>query len=1681
MNIYTYRHIVLLFCLGMFFPCGTSHAQNLLMNGNFEMGGNGVGFNINSSAYNEINPLTGTTVPGNYAVVTDPQPMNTALFLSGGDHTTGTGKMLAVDATTTGGQQRFWRAGSSGGGACGLVVGETYTFRYWIKSISTTVTNNATRANIGIQFNNASNVTLVTGSAMAPLPSAGWQEVVYTFVSTNYCVNIEMYDTNTNAVGNDFAVDDFELLAPAQPLTANYTVFDNLCLNGQGFIAVYPSGGVSPYTIALSGPVSETNTDGIFENLPPGTYTAVVTDSQGISVALNSMVVDPESDLTVTDDIDICLGESLALSVTGGSGTYSWVASPPDPTLTDPTSATPTVSPSQTTTYTVTDGTASSLNLIVNGDFESGNSSFFTHYTYTATNPSGLQRFYGIVNTAQSWYSGFPACADHSGTGKMFVMDGSTVGGGVDVVWGQTVPVTPNTTYTFTYYIQSLSSTSPAQMRTYINGALLGSHTASNTTCLWQQVSYTWNSGPASVAQIILIDNNTAGIGNDVSLDDISMFQSISCNNSETVTVTVNNPESPVITCSSSSNAVSFNWTPVSGATEYTISYSINAGAWVSDTTVPSSYTVGSLSSGDSVDITVVPMGSGCYASASLSCSISCVSAVPATFNALEGCQGESLSFPTTSLEGFTGTWSPATIEGSVVGTSTYTFTPDSGLCASSGTLSVTVSMVPALTALTAATPVCSSSSAVFSIEGTAGSTVSYSLNGGGVQTLVLDASGQGTVEVPSVTSDQSIALVGISLGSCSQSLLDTAAVSVVSQPAVASLTAATPVCSGSSAVFSIEGTAGSAVSYSLNGGGVQTLVLDASGQGTVEVPSVTSDQSIQLLQVDHSGCSTALNQSASVMVIAYPTLTGISDTGPVCTGNTVSVTFTGTPSATVVYTVDGGAIQSMILDVSGQGILQLTPSNNVVVHVSEIGLGDCTTVIDQTHIVQVHPLPQVTSFSANANVVCQGEQIVFSIEGSPGAVVSYVLDGVSLTDTLNAAGVANVTVSATLPGHVMVLQSVSNTATGCVEVLTDSVSVTVMETPTATLDVLANTLCSGGSTTLTFTGTPGVTVTFTDGITTQTVTLSTSGTANYPTGPISQDMTYSLISAAWGTTPSCVQPLVDSETITINQVPSATLNFSDVRCDGEVTDVSVALSNASGYIWTAYISNIDTVSFPYTISGDETISMNQAAHLLDSNAGGTVRFEITPVLAGSDCQGQVQLAEITILPVAQVSDILEGDLVLCSGESVHLEIQGSPSSNVQFNWTVHGTGVVFNGPTSGSTVSTIDITASVPLGQLSPGTLYVEVTPVTLDASGNVRCTGIPSTSSVFTFNPQPTPVAITTPIAICSGESASLSVQPIAPAVPGTVVYWQVDEVSGVSGASPGSASASPYVITDIIETTGVTQGFVRYEVWTEAGGCKSLSVYLTVYVDPLPEPYLHDAVICIDSSGVPTQPVMLQVDGLAPGNYTFTWYNTNDPNPIAVTSASALQVTVAGSYYVEVQGQNGCHNLSNTAAVTQIQLLDSISVTQTDPFTQNATLTVTVSGGSGSLLYQLDDGPMQTSHVFSGVSNGEHAVTVMDSGGCSSLTTTVMVIGYPVYFTPNGDGIHDYWNVIGLNQATARLFIFDRYGKLLKQLSPVGMGWDGTYNGARMPSSDYWFLLEYQHNGTPKEFRAHFSLKR
>jgi gliding motility-associated-like protein len=534
---------LLIICLSL----TSLRAQNLINNGSFEYGGSGVGFVIDGAGYNLLSPpYTGSSSAGNYAFVTNPQTINSQFFVSSGDHTTGTGKMLVIDGNSTGGQQRFWKAGNNGGGICNLTVGQTYTFSYWIRTVTNGVSGASELANIGVQFNNASNVFLSYGTAFAPLPNTGWVQVRYTFTPTNACVNIEMFNNNTGFTGNDFAIDDVALTAPTTPLSFTYSVTQPNCSDpNSGLIVIYPTGGVAPYLFQVKNgpmPIPTTNVTGVFQYLEPGTYTIGLQDNTGAIDSVENVVINTISPITISPgDTTVCPNSNLTFTAGGGGNSaYNWTASPNDPELSVIDQPTINISPNNTTTYTVSTN-VNSPNLVYNGNFELGNNGFMSEYkNYAPNNPNGAQRAYGIVTNASNWYNTFGNCVDHTsgdGNGRFMVIDGSTYNLGNEKFWCQQIAVEPNKDYLFSYWVQTVSLNNVAKIETRVNGNVIGTQNALNQNCVWNQVSYVWNSGNNLIAEFCLIDKEYQAIGNDFSIDDISLRSQNSCGASVTVTM----------------------------------------------------------------------------------------------------------------------------------------------------------------------------------------------------------------------------------------------------------------------------------------------------------------------------------------------------------------------------------------------------------------------------------------------------------------------------------------------------------------------------------------------------------------------------------------------------------------------------------------------------------------------------------------------------------------------------------------------------------------------------------------------------------------------------------------------------------------------------------------------------------------------------------------------------------------------------------------------------------------------------------------------------------------------------------------------------------------------------------------------------------------------------------------
>ena len=276
-------------------------------------------------------------------------------------------------------------------------------------------------------------------------------------------------------------------------------------------------------------------------------------------------------------------------------------------------------------------------------------------------------------------------------------------------------------------------------------------------------------------------------------------------------------------------------------------------------------------------------------------------------------------------------------------------------------TATVAITLNPAITSLSATTPVCSGGNAEFSLSGTPNASVTYTINGGADQTVVLDATGNGTVTITAVTANTTILLSQISLGTCNATITDTATVVVNPNPTFVNLSAITPICTGGNAVFSLSGTPNATVTYTINSGANQTVVLNAAGNATVTINNVTANTTILLSQISLASCTTSISNTASVVVNPNPTFGNLTATTPVCSGGNAVFGLTGTPNATVTYTINSGANQTVVLDVTGNGTVTINNvTANTVILLSQISVAGCNTTLSNTATVVVNPLPQV-------------------------------------------------------------------------------------------------------------------------------------------------------------------------------------------------------------------------------------------------------------------------------------------------------------------------------------------------------------------------------------------------------------------------------------------------------------------------------------------------------------------------------------------------------------------------------------------------------------------------------------------------------------------------------------------------------------------------------------------------
>ena len=343
--------------------------------------------------------------------------------------------------------------------------------------------------------------------------------------------------------------------------------------------------------------------------------------------------------------------------------------------------------------------------------------------------------------------------------------------------------------------------------------------------------------------------------------------------------------------------------------------------------------------------------------------------------------------------------------------------------------------------------------------------------------------------------------------------------------------------------------------------------------------------------------------------------------------------------------------------------------------------------------------------------------------------------------------------------------------------------------------------------------------------------------------------------------------------------------------------------------------------------------------------------------------------------------------------------------------------------------------------------------------------CTTLGRTPVTVIVNPKPT-ILNTTNDLICSGN-ATLSAEASA-----GIVNW-FETATSTTPIFTGNDFTTP----NLVATTS-------YFVEANNSDCESIdrTEVIAVVDNTVPDFDLLQNVfiLCEDLGSVTLETINAQ------DNYSYVWKNEGT---VIAGDSETITVTSSGFYSVLAISEAGCESLEQTIVVRESEKATIIKddVIITDDSDNNSIQVANQNLGNGDYEYAIDDefGIYKNEGFFQNLSTGMHTLYVRDKGGCGTESFVFSILGYPKFFTPNEDGVNDFWRISGFDRVfypTSEIFIFNRFGNLIFKFDENSQGWNGDYQGRKSPSNSYWFrAILTDINGFSIEKIGNFSLIR
>ncbi|WP_040250758.1 T9SS type B sorting domain-containing protein [Psychroserpens mesophilus] len=320
-----------------------------------------------------------------------------------------------------------------------------------------------------------------------------------------------------------------------------------------------------------------------------------------------------------------------------------------------------------------------------------------------------------------------------------------------------------------------------------------------------------------------------------------------------------------------------------------------------------------------------------------------------------------------------------------------------------------------------------------------------------------------------------------------------------------------------------------------------------------------------------------------------------------------------------------------------------------------------------------------------------------------------------------------------------------------------------------------------------------------------------------------------------------------------------------------------------------------------------------------------------------------------------------------------------------------------------------------------------------------------------------------------ICSNESSftvTVSGTPLVDTIANQTVCtdYTLPVLTNGNYFSASGGNGTTFNAGDVISTSQTI--FIYNEIGTAPDICSNESSFtVTVSGTPLVDTIANQTV-CTDY----TLPALTNGNYFSASGGTGTMFNAGD----------VISTTQTIFIYNEIgTAPDICSNESSFTVTVGSSVDFNLSESNIDVI--NGSLTINMDDPSLSFEYSLNGVEFQTSNTFTNLPNGSYTLFVREVNGCliKSITFEITLDLYiPNFLTPNGDGFHDTWKITDRNNIVIDVYIFDRYGKLLKHIIGTEASWNGTYNGKTLETNDYWYIINLR---TGQAINGHFTLKR